>query len=207
MFSVVIPTIWKSKKTLDLLKSFSENKKVSEIILIDNNPNFSMLKNNLCKKIKTFVFEKNIYVNPSWNFGVSKAKEDKIIISNDDIILDTNLITDIDVQEDTLIGINNSCYHLNKNQNIYISTTNQINLGYGCLIMFQKKYYRPIPEIFKIYYGDNFLFESFKNKKCIHGLKIETIMSESCNVPELKSIIYKDIYQNNITPYKTFIKG
>ena len=75
MISVIMPTMWKSHRTIALLESLDKTHEVSEIIIVDNN--VSSRPNGL--KSHKFIFlnqQTNIFVNPAWNLGVQKSKED-----------------------------------------------------------------------------------------------------------------------------------
>lgn len=207
MYSVIIPTLWKSDKTINLIKNFSKNNNVSEIILIDNDPKNSLIVNQNIDKLKVFSFNENQYVNPSWNFGVEKSTSEYIMLVNDDIILDTNLLNNIEVPEKTILGVHESCYKIKENENVITENAESITYGFGCLMIFQKKYYIKIPNELKIWFGDNFLFKIFENKKYIKGIKIETIMSSTSERPEFKKIIRSDAEFHNRFSYSNYLKN
>jgi len=194
MFSVIIPTIWKSKEITNLIDDLNKNNNVTEIILIDNSPKENFLTSDLLNvKTKVFKFENNMYVNPSWNFGVLKSNEDNIVLCNDDITFNSFIFNVLNVEDETLFGIDSSCYNLEKDSSLQIKDIKTRCYGYGCLMFFKKKFFKQIPEQLKIWYGDDFLFKIFKNKKCISGLKINTKMSSSSELPEFKNLILSDI--------------
>ena len=85
-FSVIIPTIWKSEYTMELLKRLSEHPAVAEIILIDNATKGDVIMD----KVIHIKEVENTYVNPAWNKGVELAKYDYVTICNDDILFNTN---------------------------------------------------------------------------------------------------------------------
>lgn len=188
MFSVVVPTIWKSNCIIELLINLNSNKSISEIILIDNAPEKSVLKDvPVFNKLKIFKFEQNLFVNPSWNFGVDASSEDNVILCNDDILFNTGFLDNLIVPDETLIGIDTGCYSLKTNKEFFLKDVDSIKYGFGCLMIFNKKFYQKIPNGLKIFYGDNFLFETFKHRKTINGLMIKSKMSSSSGSPEFKS--------------------
>ncbi len=66
--SVVIPTLQKSVELLtNLVNSLIEDDVVGEIIVIDNSLKGFDVEN---KKVRVVIPKKNLFVNPSWNFGV-----------------------------------------------------------------------------------------------------------------------------------------
>ena len=148
-----------------------------------------------------------MYVNPSWNYGVKKSKSDYIMLVNDDIIFDTNLLNKIDIPENTIFGIHESCYKLSENKEIIITNAHGRTYGFGCLMIFQKKYYINIPEELKIWFGDDFLFNVIKHKKYINGINIKTIMSSTSSMPEFRSVINSDIDFYNKFNYSEYLKN
>ena len=66
MYSVIIPTLWRSTRTLRLISDLVQCSRVGEVIIIDNN-NGQIAEGG---KVKIISNGKNNYVNPSWNMGV-----------------------------------------------------------------------------------------------------------------------------------------
>ena len=94
MFSIIIPTMQKCNKVLDMLiYELVEEPLVGEIIIIDNSQ--KGFKNYSNGKIKIVIPENNLYVNPAWNSGIKLAKYDCIGILNDDLIIPKNLFRQI----------------------------------------------------------------------------------------------------------------
>ena len=96
-FSVVMATMWRCPNTTEsLLTSLTQHELVDEIILINNDvertPDLPILMN---KKIRFLNQNTNIGVNPAWNLGVEKSKNDLICIVNDDITFDVKLFDKI----------------------------------------------------------------------------------------------------------------
>ncbi len=93
MFSIVIPTLQKDTKILKmLLDELSQDQTVGEIILIDNSLQGFEYNSD---KLRIIIPNENLFVNPSWNLGVEKAKFDYVGILNDDILLPKNLVSDV----------------------------------------------------------------------------------------------------------------
>jgi Glycosyl transferase family 2 len=198
-FSVIIPTLWKSKQILSLIDQLTLCKNVKEIIIIDNNGCNSLYKKNLDKndKIKILIQEKNIFVNPSWNLGVSKSTGENIALCNDDVSFSTKIFDDINVERGSLYGPHTSCYNLQKDGKYEFIKDKNINYGFGCLLFFNKKDYVPIPEDLKVFFGDNFLIEKFQYVYKIYNLAIHGEMSVSSrefeNVMEQEKNIFDKI--------------
>jgi hypothetical protein len=190
-WSVVIPTLWKSDYILDLLILLNDSNFVDEIIIIDNN--FNDRKNILqSKKIKIIEQEKNIFVNPAWNLGVELAKNNLVCLCNDDIIFDPKLFEIISNQklEKQIIGCHFDCFN-GFSQDFHLINGHSIGDGWGCLLFFQKKYFVPIPNSYKIWCGDDWLVSHFLFTKSLKW-PILTKMSESSNLPNLNSIAIQD---------------
>jgi GT2 family glycosyltransferase len=188
-FSVVIPTIWKDNSIFELLNRYYNCNNVDEVILINNDksntPDFPKHKKLLYVEPNS-----NIFVNPAWNMGVRLAKNNSIIISNDDILYDVDMFTSVLFQlNDTvkkfeevgLIGMDFENYSLKENKQEIDITGLKGNPGWACLFAFDKRRYVPIPETLKIYYGDDFLKIVCKPVFEFSGMKVETKMSVSAN--------------------------
>jgi hypothetical protein len=202
-FSVIIPTIWKGENLNELLINFYNSEFIEEVILINNakdkTPNFERHE-----KLVYVEPSQNIFVNPSWNMGVRLAKSNNIIIANDDILFDVNhlIICLIDINnnhaklEDLgFMGMHSDNYELEENSNTIILRTHGMKPskgGWGCLIIFDKKHWIPIPEQLKIWYGDNFLISLGKPVVDIIGLKVKTKMSSSASADWLKGVLDND---------------
>jgi len=196
LFSVVIPTMWKSSKVLNTLEVYEKSKYVGEIILIDNNPTEKVDLSKF-KKIKYYSEGKNIFVNPSWNVGYSLSKY-RLILSNDDLIINEidNVFREIIKSNYDIIGID---LNYPKNGNVFISDLNVFpSKGYGCF-MYVKNYYY-IPEQFKIWFGDNILFEKSTKKGILKNVSVYYELSTT--VKYIRKSFDEDIIQNDIDNYK-----
>lgn len=202
MFSVIIPTLWiKPHITNKLLDIYLKSNYIDEIIIINNSSTTVEFKD---KKIVCLDQKENLYVNPSWNLGVSKAKNNKIIISNDDIIIPNNLIdylNTINLSNYGIIGVHKESYsQLRKIEsfNEYSIDKHQIvdykniDYGFGTFMVLLKTNYHPIPENIKIYCGDNFLFIKNKNNGAIIT-DIRTEMSSSSGLKKFNKIKGEDL--------------
>jgi len=195
-FTVIIPTIWKSEYTLELLKRYSECEYVDEIILIDNASHLG--KNIDLPKVVHIKEPTNTFVNPAWNKGVELAKYHNITISNDDILFDVreyysyiNQLLEInDFKNLGFIGSNSKNYELEKSENPcfeqYDNTTN--TTGWGCLFSFHKLNWKPIPNELKIWYGDNWIHMVCRPILHLIGMKMKTKMSTSSELDEVRDI-------------------
>jgi hypothetical protein len=207
-YTIVIPTLWKSNRIHTLLKNLIECDYVDEIILIDNSSEF---KNYYDKLDKVIVLTPvvNIYVNPAWNYGVKLSKNNCIAIINDDITFDTKIFGKLD--EETLktygfVGMDGVNYEiLNDDETKWeIKETKSKPYGWGCLILFHKENWMPIPEEMKIWYGDNYMCEINPAPKMIlTNFKVDTEMSSTSDNPMWVDVKNRDtdFYIKNIKNY------
>ena len=96
MLSIIIPTMQKDLDILNkLLSELDSDNSVGEILIIDNSG--KDLKTGL-KKVKVFVQNKNLFVNPAWNLGIKLSSKDipYFGILNDDIIFPKNLFSSVE---------------------------------------------------------------------------------------------------------------
>ena len=89
MISVIIPTLFKINDAffLKVIEEYLKVPDISEIIIIDNtvdkvSKSKSYLKNS---RIKLVIDNDNLFVNPAWNYGVSIAENEYVVLANDDI--------------------------------------------------------------------------------------------------------------------------
>jgi len=193
-WSVVIPTLWKSPRIYNLLESLEKTPHVGEIILIDNAPE---LTPNLPKLEKLKILSKgvNIFVNPAWNLGVSEATFPHIALCNDDIEFDTRLFSFFDSLKirQTVFGCcpENFSAQSPSQTEFKIEKGHNITAGWGCLMLFNRNDYTPIPNKLKIYCGDDWIVLTFRKVKSFHW-KIQTEMSTSSGIPSLNQIAEQD---------------
>ena len=169
--SVVIPTLQKNLELLNnLVKNLSEDESVSEIIVIDNSIKDYSYDS---QKLRVIVPETNMFVNPSWNFGVKEAKEEIVALLNDDITLPKDFCKSVVEQMSSGIGIVG--FHRDFVENIQEIKEQPVLADlklekaegrcgfFGIAMFFYKSSYIEIPEDIKIFWGDDWLF--YQNKK------------------------------------------
>jgi len=196
LWSVVIPTIWRSSYTLELLQKLNNEALVGEIILIDNAPAEGSPDLSGLHKIIHLPQRSNIYVNPAWNLGVSSAKYAQICICNDDILFNTSVFSAaaqhlLLEQKTTIIGAHHESFSLESDVSISFSRGHWVGQGWGCVLFFQKKYWRDIPPQLKIFSGDKYITTIFPNTHSIR-FKVDTVMSSSSGSREFNPIKDKD---------------
>lgn len=212
MFSIIIPTMQKCNKVLDMLiYELVEEPLVGEIIIIDNSQ--KGFKNYSNGKIKIVIPENNLYVNPAWNSGIKLAKYDCIGILNDDLIIPKNLFRQIyyfltnnknvgliglDSTVITNTDINSFVKYPEESEAVFQELHKTKDTGYwGSAIFGQKENYHNIPENIKIWCGDNYLLSANKNRGKtnfeIKNIEIKHLGSATCENPEVTKIRKKDI--------------
>jgi hypothetical protein len=218
MYSVIIPTMW--MVDLDRFKAqllqLNNCDLVSDIVLIDNNPNFPMINklrliHNL-HKINHIKMNENIFVNPAWNIGVKMSIGEYIILLNDDLITNP-LIVDLIAMHDShfdkdiaVYGMNETCYPSWHGHDytdfikevgdiVSIKPSDGYALGWGCMIIMNRKLWVNIPDGIKIWFGDNFISDTFhKNKLPLYsywGVKC-TEWSQTIRKLDVNHIIEQD---------------
>jgi hypothetical protein len=202
-YSIIIPTLWKSNRTEQLIRDLNECDFVDEIIIIDNTNTDEW--DRTYRKIRTVSKGENIYVNPAWNWGIELAKNECIALLNDDINFDPNIFGIIDKNVlDTfgIIGMGEGNYKtpIDEERGPYLDVWQPgVNdWGWGCFIIFDKKNWIDIPDNIKIWYGDNFIKDVNPSPKaCLRNFKVETEMSTTSDEKEWDNIKKKD-YENFI---------
>jgi hypothetical protein len=190
-YTIVIPTLWKSKRIHKLLWDLIKCQYVDEIILIDNAGKFFEYYEAL-DKVKLIQVEENIYVNPAWNLGIKIAKNDLVALINDDINFDTNIFGVIDeniLNTFGIVGMGEGNYkeQIDETNGPYLDIWQPgINdWGWGCFIMLNKKNWVEIPDNIKIWYGDNFIKDVNPiTKSSLRNFKVETEMSTTSDGDE-----------------------
>ena len=182
MISIVMPTLWKGKFYKEMLPILSAHELVGEIIIIDNDPDNVDKEIVSLKKIKYLPQKENIYVNPAWNLGVEVSSYDRICLYSDDVLFDPSVIDAVYpfMSEDKgIFGFSELSYCSYSFEtfdqlcsmglgsavefeevDVFNNTNNSgmPHLSYGSAIFLHKQSYHTIPEEFKIYYGDLFIF-------------------------------------------------
>lgn len=166
-YSLVVPTMWKlADQFVQFLGQLVKHPAVDEIIII-NNDNTKTPKGLDHPKIQMLDLDKNIFVNPAWNMGVRKSKNNRLCILNDDITFDLNIfekLQDLLTPEAGLFGLcpgepDFDQVPVTDKKIDIIPWTGQHTYGYGCLMFLHKSIWEDIPDGLKIYFGDNFIFD------------------------------------------------
>ena len=206
--------MWKSKRTVDQLRSFRNSESVVEVIIIDNDPsNRPVLPDS--KKIKILEQEQNIYVNPAWNLGVSKCLHDVCFLVNDDVTFDTEGLDAMASGLDRygIVGLHPSCYD-HSTRGFALHDSPLMSRGWGCVMCFLSNRWVDVPEEMKIFRGDIWARCHLHPVGCIQ-MSVKTEMGTTSKLKEMSRIksqdmrfwtenISKDIYPKslNLQQYK-----
>lgn len=190
MIDIIIPTMWKSKNFLNHIQKYVDNPHIKKIIIIDNNykdrPKFDF--NN--EKIKLFKFTHNIFVNPAWNFGVSISESEIICLGSDDFFIVEDVfsfISNLNFENIGIIGSFLTKIELElKLEKISLDKKFFLGeqfYGFGCFMFMERKKYIPIPSLYKIWFGDDFLVRNLDSAYSIPILfdKDNTLVSVTLN--------------------------
>lgn len=226
MISVIIPTMWRAVEyTKPMMTALDQHPLVGEIILIDNDR--SRTEHEFLKtisKLTYWCFENgNIFVNPAWNFGAEVAKFDKLFILNDDCLLNIKQLDKIydEITSDRgMIGFSflsyctytieayDSLCNSGFGEEISIEIIDPKDFPrssgmphpfYGSAYFIHKDSYFKIPEEFRIYYGDLFIYVSnLKNGKGNYVIDDGLVMTQYSST--VSSTFVKDIvlYESSI---------
>ena len=167
-YSFVIPTMWRCNDIfLPFLEKLCASDLINEIIIINNDDANKPAFDFSNAKIKMFNFGRNIYVNPSWNYGVKISRNERICIINDDVTYDLAVLEKIYNLLTPESGVFGLCPGVGDFNQIPVTDksidivewTGQHTYGFGCLMWINKNSWIDIPNGLDIYYGDNFIFD------------------------------------------------
>lgn len=200
MISVIIPTMWRSDRGIFYaqLAKLQNHHYVGEVILIDNSDYLLELPDEW-NKIYHIKEGFNTFVNPAWNKGVQRALYDKLLIMNDDVALDYDIITMVYphiTPEFGMIGAGKSCWHPHYKDGLEVelNTIDHRPMCYGSFFFIHKQSYNMIPEDIKIWYGDDWLFQtSGKPNFEITNWEIRGESSQTVNsIEDVNPLLEKD---------------
>lgn len=173
-FFVVIPTMWKYKpfgQFLIDLNAYFKFTGIGRIALIDNDvggrPDDYCADELEC--VDVYEMETNVGVNPAWNFGAQIAPPNSILcFLNDDVAFDFRIFARVAEEfvsewrykhDIGVIGISPNDCNGDGTIKIKDSPANGV-FGFGTLFFIKKENWIPIPSTLKIYFGDNWVFDT-----------------------------------------------
>jgi hypothetical protein len=173
MVTVVIPTLCKSMDIMKMsIKELNKSKLVKDIIIIDNT------EGSYCaKRKKEWVVGTGDYsVNKAWNIGVDMAQTPYFLLLNDDVIVHREAIqafADIFDSDDRVgLGIIDTCNITSLKEYDRKRIKSKIppysfapdSCTAGHFIFGRKELYTPIPELLRVFYGDDYLHHMIRKQ-------------------------------------------
>jgi hypothetical protein len=217
MISVIMPTLWKGEYYKQMLPVLNDHPLIGEIIIIDNNVNETDQAVVQLSKVRHIKQIDNIYVNPAWNLGVQLSQYERICLYSDDVLFDSKCLESvyqkctsdngiiafsletISEKSDDLEFITSSFALWEKME---IKPTNFMHYRFGICMFMNKTSYYTIPEDYKVYYGDTYLFDmnvmNAKQHYVISACAVATKMkTTSKNFNEIIESDREAFYKNN----------
>jgi len=170
--SVIIPTIGACKEiTLELVHSIQDY--VDEIIIIDNHRKFN--KKEFASNVLV-LRKNNLYVNPAWQKGIEIARNHMCILMNDDILFNHNegelfdeIMFELDNHIFGILGMNQEhmTFFINRDEipeelpyeGFYVEKLGKKRpKNWGTFMALKKCNFIKIPEVLKIWFGDDIQF-------------------------------------------------
>lgn len=184
-FSVVIPTMQKSKHLEPLVAMYCAHELVGEVIVINNVLTPLSFDH---PKVKLLQQDQNIFVNPAWNLGAAEAREELLVISNDDIWFSPQVLNIVERVLRWPVGIVGPSWQTingRANGRPWFVPAYRLPHGFGTLMFLRSADYVPIPDDLLILGGDDWLFEhqSHRNLQFL-GARVGTQWSLTSARPE-----------------------
>jgi hypothetical protein len=207
MITFIIPTLWKSDRIFKTIESFESCKNMdAELIIIDNAQKGYASKDYRVTVIKP---KSNIFVNPSWSIGVTLAQNKYVCLLNDDISINIDFLVrkfNTLIQKDSNFGMiglykdNLLNSEINTfNDFIELTEINDRGYGFGCMMILKKENYIKIPDCFKIFFGDDYLY--FYNKDL---MKRKIYWIQGLKTPGEVSVTSKEFEDSHMQQEHTF---
>ncbi|MDO4918812.1 glycosyltransferase family 2 protein [Kocuria sp.] len=161
IFSVIIPTLQRSRELHDLVALCAAHPAVGEVLVINNAPEPLEFGRD---SVRVLQQERNIYVNPAWNLGAREARYESLAIINDDVLFDP-VVLDIAAEfvlkpRRGILGLEGT--FINREQatpaKLRIAGDNLIGNSFGMFMCLRKENYVPIPDDLLVWGGDDWLF-------------------------------------------------
>jgi hypothetical protein len=206
MVTFIIPTLWKSEciyKTIDAIQASTISG--IELFIFDNAKSGYESPDSRIKVVN----DKDYWVNPAWNRGVELASNEWICLLNDDIHVNVDLLCktfkrDVIDKPEVVSSFGNLGYKTSQPFYEEINGDNEeLNVipqpfkgnGYGQLIIINKKDWSPIPEYFRVYFGDDFIHyvtENLLQKQSLCFDNLKAIGQYSATSREIEYILQQE---------------
>lgn len=212
---LIIPTMWKvADFTLHCLREYVTREEFERIILIDNDAHHTPVDDILSHpKITLLQFPENIYVNPAWNVGYENSSSSILCIANDDLLIDrltSESIPRLDWSGIDLIGINtvgtaDTIADQFTIEQVFVNKSKPLGVqyyGFGACMFIKRSKYKLIPDLYQIWYGDDYLVHHCDNIFVISTIRFQGTMSATINAIQRNSDIARRIQIDEDNAYK-----
>lgn len=188
--TVIIPTLWKGEYIHQMLERLNPCPYVDEILLIDNAPNGY---DNKLSKVRHIQSKSNLYVNGSWNFGVSLASNNLLLLLSDDVEFDVESIPRVltHLTPGTSIGVHKDAWHENSIFNV-VPIQDRPH-SWGVLVFTRKDDWVDIPDELKIWFGDDWIVKHTKKLMGVTGINIKTYNETTSGLSRFNEIKRNDV--------------
>lgn len=187
---------------VNMLSVYNNMDCIGEILVINNDKDKAIPFQ--LSKVKTIGNGENLFVNPSWKYGVKNAKFENIIIANDDITIKGDLTKLLNwvgalLKDDRIFGPGASCFPKYRNgsdlkiRQSYSVSPYIMNYGFGTFMIMKKETFLNtiIPEDFLVWYGDHFLYLNNEPWE-FEGIEIITAMAGTTSKLNLRYVKKKE---------------
>ncbi len=195
MFTAIIPTLQRSPLLTPLLDVLDRADLVAQVIVVNNAPQPLTVTST---KVEVVAPGENLFVNPSWNLGVQRATQPRLIIVNDDVVFPEPLLDVVAERLDRgagIIGLDLSCLAVTpENVRPRFRPAYVRRYGFGSLMFLDRDSYVPIPHALKVWCGDDWLFRRQKRQNyTITGVPVTTQMGTTSTLPEFSALKADDL--------------
>jgi len=211
MIELVIPTMCKSPHLKTMLKRYESNPYISRIHIIDNSCGEFVKEYNTSEyfKLELTTPTQNWYVNPSWNYGVSRCKLNSIVgILNDDILFDDDVFEYIVYFSDEMgiLGMHSDNFLTTEKAYEMVDIPHHI-YGWGTMFFIEKRDWVPIPDGLKLFYGDSWQFGNSVKCRALRGVPMkESSMHATVSHADLIDE-FRNIHEEDIQNWDRIKKG
>lgn len=209
---LVIPTLWKVPSFPKVLQVYAESPEIGKIIVIDNDygnrPDLNLAK------IEYACFGRNIFVNPAWNEGYWRSSGNTIGIINDDIVVDSKVfeqVVNLNVGNNEILGFDptatSSEFEL---ESLTLDPAKPVGsqwYGFGTCMFMQRKAYAVIPDLYQVWFGDDYLCHNVTKWSRFRSSLVTGEMSKTISTQAKGSPVQNRILLDTDNAYRYLIGG
>ncbi|HSO69495.1 MAG TPA: glycosyltransferase family 2 protein [Arachnia sp.] len=186
-FSVVIPTLQRSRELWTLVEQCAAHPLVGEVLVINNAPEPLSWES---PKVRVLQQSRNIFVNPAWNLGAREARYPFLAFVNDDVRFGDEVFDEcarvLRRGLFAMVGPDHPCFEPTEySKPISHRVAPEFNLVFGTFMCLRREDYVPIPDKLRIWGGDDFLFwGQHRPNAVLVRTRFRTEMSTTSSDPE-----------------------